>query len=388
MPETTPPPIPQADLGSPVPSEPQHSEGGFLPAEQAMKRIERLKIVIQGKKPYRVLDAAAYESRANGSKPLAQIALEGEASKISTHRKTDSLDDVNYACSQTPERIVRVRSGVEGAPVRGNSAHGVMFLELGTQRGEYINAAVKIYTTPSHAFLEYANTLAIRNRGIETLEPLAVIIDQGEGSSKKNEDPEVNGPVGFYLSTMEPIRSLDRLRVLRLGYTALLTGEAREREYLGYLRRIGTILAQMHLRGVFPKDSQIKNFAIRENGTIIPIDFENTEIYDPNLHLTNPEKFVDSASKGLWILFKSLHGLTKPPIDFFEGYSGEPLWEAFNDAVFTGYRETYEDEVLSLVENRKSISQEQFVSCLNNIYEIANKVRDQVIHSNLTAAHQ
>ncbi|MEK7160315.1 MAG: hypothetical protein AAB702_02440 [Patescibacteria group bacterium] len=375
------PNISRPDLQVPSPDDFQHSEGTYTSPEVTNRKIERLKLIVQtNRKPYRILDLGAYEPDETGSKSLDQIVLASEAEKISTNR-TGNMDALDYACSATPERIVRIQSNVEGAPVRGNSAHGVLFLRLGTQRGQFLDVAVKAFSTPSRAFIEYVNTIVIRERGIDTLDPIAVIIDKGKGSGKSNPTSNskiTNEPIGYYISVMEPIRSIDRLRLVRSGYRSLLASDETHRSYLEYLSKTGEILAQMHLKGIFPGDAQIKNFALRQDGKVIPIDFENTDIFNVDFFLTNPEKFADMSQKALSVLFGSLNAQTTPPINFFNGYSGEHLWNAFNDVVFNAYASTYEELVLRKAD-AKELSVDQFVQALEGLETIRGKVRERVL---------
>ena len=371
--------IPEPQM--PSPDEFQHSEGTYTHPEVTRRRIERLKQIVQNdRKPYRILDLGEYEPDETGIKSLDQIALESEAEKISTNR-TKNMDAVDYVCSSTPERIVRVQSNVEGAPVRGNSAHGVLFLKLGTQRGQLLDVAVKAFSTPSRAFTEYINTHEIRNRGIDTLDPIAVIIDKGKGSA--NNKPTAHSkitdePIGYYISAMEPIRSIDRLRLIRSGYRSLLASDESHRSYLEYLSKTGSILAEMHLKGVFPGDAQIKNFALRQDGRVIPIDFENTDIFNRDFFLTNPERFADLSQKGLSVLFGSLNGQTTPPINFFNGYSGEHLWNAFTDTVFSAYAKTYEELILEKADT-KTIDVEQFTQALETLETVRERIKQRVL---------
>lgn len=384
-PMPTPPDTPSPDI-----SDLPHSEGGFVSTEIAQRKIDRLKGIIQnGRKPYRLLDLESYSPDPTGTKSFDEIVLQAEALKISVN-KNPNMDSVDYSCTSTPERIVRVQTEVEGAPVRGSSAHGVLFLKLGTQRGHLLDVAVKAFSKPSHAFSEYVNTQIIRERGIDTLEPIAVIIEGNEhlnGNGKQQRPASLTQePVGFYISAMESIRSLDRLRVIRNGYMQILNGGEREKEYLRYLSMIGETLAQMHLKGVFPKDSQIKNFAIRGDGSLIPIDFENTNIYNEDFNLTNPEKFVDVSFKGLSVLFGSLNNEGSPPIDFYAGFRGEALWEIFDKTVFSAYRHAYEERVLSLAET-KPLDVNQFTQSLENLEQIKEKIRERVL-TPVSSSHQ
>lgn len=373
--------INQPDFKIPSPDEFQHSEGTYTSPDVTKRKIERLKLIVQNnRKHYRVLDLGAYKPDETGLKSLDQIVLAAEAEKISTNR-TGNMDAVDYVCSATPERIVRIQSDVEGAPVRGNSAHGVLFLRLGTQRGQLLDVAVKAFSTPSRAFAEYVNTNEIRERGIDTLDPIAVIIDKGKGTGKSNSTPNskiTNEPIGYYISVMEPIRSIDRLRLVRSGYTSLLASAESHRAYLEYLSRTGEILAEMHLKGVFPGDAQIKNFALRQDGRVIPIDFENTDIYNVDFFLTNPEKFADMAKKALAVLFGSLNAQTTPPIDFFNGYSGEHLWNAFNDVIFSAYARTYEELVLKKAD-AKELDVDQFTQALEGLEAIRERIKERVL---------
>ncbi|HYM65452.1 MAG TPA: hypothetical protein VES68_03135 [Candidatus Sulfotelmatobacter sp.] len=372
---------PESQPMFPSPEEFQHSEGSYTPPEVTNRRIERLKLIVQSnRKPNKVLDLAAYEPDETGAKSLDHIVLTGEANKISSNR-TGNMDAVDYACSQTPERIVRVQSGAEGVPVRGNSAHGVLFLRLGTQRGQLLDVAVKAFSAPSRAFIEYANTNAIRERGIDTLEPIAVIIDKGSGTAKSKPTAKSkisDEPIGYYISAMEPIRSLDRLRIVRNGYISLLATSDKHSSYLDYLSRTGEILAEMHLKGVFPGDAQIKNFAIRQDGSVIPIDFENTDIFNKDFFLTNPGKFTDLSQKGLSVLFGSLSGQTIPPINFYNGYSGDHLWNAFNDTIFSAYAKTYEEIVLKRADEN-GFNVEQFAQVLDGLETIRGRIKEKVL---------
>ena len=58
-------------------------------------------------------------------------------------------------------------------------AHTGLFLRLGTQRGQFLDVAVKAFSTPSRAFIEYVNTIVIRER-YRYINPIAVIIDKGK----------------------------------------------------------------------------------------------------------------------------------------------------------------------------------------------------------------
>jgi len=384
MASTTPeiPTITQPD-SAPSPDKFQHSEGTYTPPEVTNRRIARLKAIVQNdRKPNKVLDLGAYSPDATGLRSFDQIVLAAEAERISTNR-AGNMDAVDYTCSSTPARIVRVQSGAEGAPVRGNSAHGVLFLKLGTQGGQLLDVAVKAFSTPSRAFIEYVNANEIIARGIDTLEPVAVIIDKGRGSSRRNPTATskiTDEPIGYYISVMESIRPIDRLRLIRNGYGSLLASGENEGSYLEYLSRTGEILAEMHLKGVFPGDAQIKNFAVRQDGTetVIPIDFENTDIYNSDFFLTNPEKFADISQKGLSVLFGSLNAQTIPPINFFNGYSGEHLWDAFNDTIFSAYAKTYEDIVLESA-RRKEINEVQLDQTLEGLETIRQKIRERVL---------
>lgn len=377
------PPLPiSPDAPSPDISDLPHSEGGFVSAELAQKKIDRLRSIIQnGRKPYRILDLASYSPDLTGTKSFDETVLQGEALKISVN-KNANMDSVDYSCTSTPERIVRIQTGVEGAPVRGSSAHGVLFLRLGTQRGHLLDVAVKAFSKPSHAFSEYVNTQVIRERGIDTLEPIAVIIEGNEhlnGNGKQQRSAfSSQEPIGFYISAMEPIRSLDRLRIIRNGYMQILNGGEREKEYLRYLSMIGKTLAEMHLKGVFPRDSQIKNFAIRGDGSLIPIDFENTNIYNENFHLSNPEKFADASFRSLSVLFGSLNKEGSPTIDFYAGFTGEALWEAFDKTIFSAYRNAFEERLLSMAEIG-SLDENQFTQSLENLEQIKEKMRERVL---------
>ena len=385
------PPMPiPPDTPSPDISDLPHSEGGFVSTEIAQRKIDRLRGIIQnGRKPYRLLDLESYFPDPTGTKSFDEIVLQGEASKISVNNGPN-MDYVDYSCSSTPERIVRIQTGVEGAPVRGSSAHGVLFLRLGTQRGQLLDVAVKAFTKPSHAFSEYVNTLVIRERGIDTLEPIAVIIESSEhlnGNGKQQHSAsQPQEPIGFYLSAMEPIRSLDRLRIIRNGYMQILNGGEKEKEYLKYLSMIGKTLAEMHLKGVFSRDSQIKNFAIRGDRSLIPIDFENTNIYNEELHITNPEKFVDASFRSLSVLFGSLNNEGSPPIDFYAGFTREALWEVFDNTVFSAYRFAYEERLLSMAD-AGSLDENQFMISLENLELIREKVRERIL-TPVSSSHQ
>lgn len=384
--EKRPSPI-TTDLPSPSESDGQHSEKGFTLPEVTQGRIERLKSAVQnGRKPYRILDISTYSPDPTGIKSFDQIVLRGEAAKISVNRSTD-LDTVDYSCASTPERIVRVQANVEGAPVRGSSAHGVLFLRLGTQKGELLDVAIKAFEKPSKAFTEYVNTQVILERGINTLQPIAVILENSDhsntnGSSNGNGKKSSAGkkePIGFYISGMESIRSLDRLRVIRNGYMRIVNGGEKEKKYLEYLSMAGKLLAEMHLKGVFPKDSQIKNFAIRGNGSVIPIDFENTSIFNQDFFATCPEKFITYSQKGLSVLFGSLNKETDPPIDFFAGFTGESLWDAFNTTVFSSYRQTYEEIILS-TDQLNLLNIDQFSQALENLELIQQGIKERILN--------
>ena len=363
-------------------SELQHSEEGYVSYFRAQKRIERLKSNIQrDRKPYRVLELGTYEPDSTGLKSLDEIVLTGESSGFLNSK--NNMDCIDCTYSSTPERIVRVETEVEGAPVRGSSAHGVLFLSLGTQRGELLDVAVKAFPKPSHALAEYINTQTIKERGIDTLEPVAVIL---EGSGQKKKTGQEDESIGYYISAMEPIRSLDRLRVLRKGYLEIIGGEEHEQLYLRYLGMIGREMANMHLKGIFPRDSQIKNFAIREDGSLIPIDFENTNIYNEDLYLTNPERFIEAAFRGISVLFGSLNNEGNPKIDFYAGFSGENLWEIFNNTIFSAYTSAFEDKIMRLAENEK-ISVDQFTQSLDTIDLIREKIREKII-TPVNSSHQ
>jgi hypothetical protein len=369
----------QQDILSP--SEFQHSEGAYVSPEISRKRIERLKTIITtDRKPYHLLNTSDFSPDPTGSKSLAQIILESEANKISTNRASN-LDSVSYTCATFPERIVRIREkDIEGAPVRGNSAHGVLFLKLGTQRGKLMDVAVKTFSTPSRALMEYVNTLIIQERGIETINPIAVIIDKEIDSEKKERRNLLNAtdePIGFYISAMESIRSIDRLRIIRNGYANILSID-NQKFYLNYLYQIGKILADMHLKGIFPGDSQIKNFTIREDGSVIPIDFENTDIFNTDFFLSNPEKFEELSFKSLSVLFASLSGQTIPQIDFYKGFLGDNLWDAFKITIFNAYSKRFEDTILAQTDANK-LDVAQFTQALDSLGEIENKIKDRIL---------
>ena len=84
------------------------------------------------------------------------------------------------------------------------------------------------------------------------------------------------------------------------------------------------------------------------------------------------------SQKALSVLFGSLNAQTTPPINFFNGYSGEHLWNAFNDVVFNAYASTYEELVLRKAD-AKELSVDQFVQALEGLETIRGKVRERVL---------
>ena len=93
-----------------------------------------------------------------------------------------------------------------------------------------------------------------------------------------------------------------------------------------------------------------------------------TDIFNVDFFLTNPEKFADMSQKALSVLFGSLNAqqhLNK----FFNGYSGEHLWNAFIDVVFS----VCETEELVLKADAKELSVDQFVQALEGLETIRGK---------------
>lgn len=357
----------------------QHSEGAVIDPRVAEARIARLRAIFSNaRKPHMVFDIDAYPVADTDTKPLDQLCVEAAARRITTSKSDKSLDDVNLICILHPERIVKVATTkVDGAPVRGDSAHGVIFARVGTQRGRLVDAAVKTFDDePTNAFREFVNASEVARRGIHTLQPLAVVIDPGQEPKDR--------PLGFYLSEMESIRSMDRLLPIRRGLQYLRTEEGQKHaDYLGYVAVTGELLANMHLRGIFPADPQLKNFAARDSGEVIPIDFESTSIYPPSLLLTDPEKFARRASRGLSVLRESMSGVKTSSIPFFAGFSGERLWSAFNETVLSVYCDSFELAILKMGE-AKAINVDQFSQALDTLDQIRQAVHDNFLKPTTT----
>lgn len=375
-----------SDFVSPSTEGAQHSDAGFVDSVLVAQRVNRLGQIVAGRRrPVNPFNIEVFQPDATGGRSLDQICIKTLA---------DALSARDYLTTTVSERPVGIVSEVEGAPVRGGSAHGVSFIALKLQNGENIEAAAKAFSNPHNAFAEFVNTLEILRRGIPTLSPLAVVIDNGEGKAKgdtRKKKPDGTEPVGYYLSKTEPIRSMDRLRVIRQGYASLQSGSEHDRDYLGYMNRIGETLATMHLKGIFPGDSQLKNFAIRNDGTVIPIDFENVDIFNPDFYSTNPPRFVDLSIKGLRVLFDSLNGQKLPGINFFAGLSGEALWEAFDQTIFSSYKSSIEDSLLEAGMNGE-IDEVNFITgmdtLLESLAEIRQGIRDHIVQPVPTTRHK
>ena len=135
-----------------------------------------------------------------------------------------------------------------------------------------------------------------------------------------------------------------------------------------------------------PKLIKIKNFAIRGDGSLIPIDFENTNIYNEDFHISNPEKFIDASFRSLSVLFGSLNKEGNPQIDFYVGFTGEALWEMFDRTVFSAYRNSYEERILSMADSG-SLDVNQFSQSLDNLEQIREKIRERVL-TPVSSSHQ
>lgn len=328
--------------------DPQHSDGTPVDPEVARMQVDRLSVIVQNRrKQPNPFDITAYTPDPTGSRSLADICIQDTARRISTNAKPNTLDAVDYLSSTLEDRIVKIKPKVEGAPVRGGSMHGVSFLQVCVQNGECTNAAVKAFPTPTKAFAEFVNTQEIARRGISTLEPIAVVTDNGmsHGNGKLKSHTE-SEPIGYYLSRMETIRSMDRLSFIHRGYLELISGGENAKENLEYIGRVGQVLANMHIKGIFPGDPQLKNFAIRDSSEVIPIDFENVDIFNENFYETEPEKFVDLSQKGLIVLFDSLTGRKADSTNFFEGFTGEDLWQVFDNTIMSAYRRALDESFL------------------------------------------
>jgi hypothetical protein len=277
--------------------------------------LDELNYILQRKKA-RILDPKSVESEKN--KSLTET--------IKKNVLKDHKDGI-WRLSYSKEPVYGIHAAELPHIVRGNSGHQVFFAEARIA-DHATEIAIKPFIfrpengdknpSPEKALIELINTDLVMEKGIQTLMPLACII---------------NGQTGFYLSQVRHgIRGLD-LQIWP-NYIQKTDEESRSNTS-SKLKKIAVNLANMHILGIFHGDAQIKNFVTTPEGAIMPIDWESSTIYEK----ATKEQFLRGAHKDLLSLLKSLY---RTPDNFGAGifHDLEPeknIWPHFHETVVKPY---------------------------------------------------
>lgn len=182
-----------------------------------------------------------------------------------------------------------------------DSSHGVFF---GILRPAYdsgspgIEVAVKPYSGENtlraytRAWREFINSHIVSRRGIPTIKPLALVFDDKNAYiiSRREKLTALGDvlwePFRRELGTLRALPDIEQF--IQTKYKHLIAAnpgsgfasqDQQLSQYFAILRNIAICFAKLHSKGIFPKDSQIKNFVSEAlTNQVWAIDWENTTI--------------------------------------------------------------------------------------------------------------
>lgn len=219
-------------------------------------------------------------------------------------------------------QIIKIgqRRGVRDLIPRGNSAHEVCFCtaELRKPDGQLITKtiALKTFNDSTAAIKEVQINHEVLNRGFNSTRPVCVLIDQGRG----------------YIITpaRKDIMPLDTEPWHQFSFGS---GTVRD-HFLGRLKQISFLLADLHSRGINHSDAQIKNFWVTSKGHLEAFDWEAGRLY-PNP--PNNQDLAHMAVDDLRVLFKSVTGQYKESYIPLFNDSSTVNWQLFKEYFYDHY---------------------------------------------------
>ncbi len=212
---------------------------------------------------------------------------------------------------------------------RGDSAHGVFFADLqvvkrdklGGVSRERTPVAVKRYDNPGSALVEFVNTLSVREKGIATVEPLCVVLNESQSSLVTRAKGEIRNLDG---EPWQPFVSADADSQVLMGTR---------------MKKMATLLADLHAQGIFHGDAQLKNFVITPDGSIELLDWESSSVFQNEGRTMAFDTAISHGTKDLESLYGSLTGVPEhlyTPV--LVGHLPD-RWKQFREHVFDPYWE-------------------------------------------------
>lgn len=254
-----------------------------------------------------------------------------------------------------PERV-EISYAPHLLQMRGGSAHDVFssmgILKLANGEEAAIPVVLKKHSRRERGLGEFNNNCRVIEKGIETTQPVAAILGKD---------------VAFIASRFdENLQSGDRIQ-----WSAVVEDQ-RESEIKRFLGLYATAFAELHARGVFHADPQLKNLSYGSGGRVFFFDWERAEIFEHVPMERFPEKSVEGLKFVLNSAYqdKTIREILSPT---FKNSSasrplGKILGEAWTDV--EAFRRTLEEALMG-----RSIAPEQLPN-LNGVFNSGRKMHE------------
>lgn len=212
---------------------------------------------------------------------------------------------------------------VQPTAIARDSAHGVFFGSLRAAHSDQfsgIEVAVKPYsgeTTSraySRAWREFISSHIVLHRGIPTIKPLALVFDDKNAYILSRREKLtaladiVWEPFRRELGTLHTLPDIEQF--IQTKYRHLIktdpgsgfaSHDQQLSQYFTTLRKLALCLGQLHLKGIFSQDSQIKNFVSETlTNQVWAIDWENTSIAFMNAEATTQDRQKEHEGKNAY----------------------------------------------------------------------------------------